>query len=167
MEDRVPTRTPFPPRPRAWTELTDRIIHRFFAMPAPGFLVLSATMLLPLERFPDSRQSWLARSRELRDLKYKPERFLPPERETDWASLVRQKRKWIDVVGATHAERLERFERIRAINAALSPLVQPLVDGVQAAQSEMRQRIELNEIARRRDYAFCLYPEEMLRTFFS
>lgn len=149
-----------------YDELTDRIIERDLGMPAPAFLVLSATLLLPLERFPGEVERWRRRQRELRDMTYQPDRFLPLQRKLEFAELLREKQDCISHEGANHAERLERFQRIRAINGQLHPLVQPAIDRLQAEQAECRRRMEQDAIAHRRDYAFCLYPEEMLRTFF-
>ena len=145
-----------------YDELTDRLIERYFRMPAPGFLVLSATLLLPLPRYPDAAQRTRELGRRLRDLIYKPERFVEPA----LVPLIREKQEWIRRDGTTHAERVERFERIRELNARLLPFVQAQMQQVQAELAEGRRQAEWDAIAARRDYAFCLYPEEMLRTFF-
>ena len=47
------------------------------------------------------------------------------------------------------------------------PFVMPLKQGVETDHLEQRRRLEWDAIASRRDYAFCLYPEEMLRKFFT
>jgi hypothetical protein len=146
-----------------YDELTDEIVHAFCGQRMPPFLVLSATLLLPLPRYPEAQERSRAAARRLRDLAYKPERF------TDAAEarpLIADKEAWIARDGATHAERVERFECIRAINAALEPFVQEQMRQAQAEQTEQHRRVEIDAVAGRRDYAFCLYPEEMLRTFF-
>jgi hypothetical protein len=147
-----------------YDELTDRLIERFFKIPAPGFLVLSATLLLPLPRFPDALQQVRSLERKARDLQFKPERFIHFSNGTE--SLVREKQTWIARVGATHAERVERFQRIRELNARMLPFVLPQTEQMQAEHQEQLKRVAQNEVATRRDYAFCLYPEAMLRKFF-
>jgi hypothetical protein len=150
-----------------YDELTDRIIERYFEMPAPAFLVLSATLLLPLPRFPHAAQERRRRVRELRDLLYQPERFLPvSEQDAGIEAMIRAKQEWIRRDGATHAARVERFQRIREVNAQLHPHVQAKFAQVQAGLQECAGQIEQDETAARRDYAFCLYPEEMLREFY-
>ena len=147
-----------------YDELTDRIIERFFGIPAPGYLVLSATLLLPLPRHPDAQQQARDLDRKLRDMAYKPERFVEPSPAT--APLIHAKQEWIARTFATHAERVERFRRIRDINARLLESLGPLQREVKADRSRQLQWAECDAVAARRDYAFCLYPEEMLRGFF-
>jgi hypothetical protein len=148
-----------------YDELTDRLIERFFAMPAPGFLVLSATLLLPVPRYPQAAQLTVELARQRRDLVFKPERFVHDGPEA--AQLIRAKNDWIARAGTTHAERAERFQHIRAINARLLPYVMPLKEHVEAELLVQYRRAAWDVVAGRRDYAFCLYPEEMLRTFFA
>jgi hypothetical protein len=147
-----------------YDELTDRLIERYFAIPAPAFLVLSATLLLPLPRYPDATKQVRALEQRWRDLVFKPERFVEKNDKTE--PLARAKQEWIARAGLTHEERVERYHRIREINARLLPYVLPQTQRVQVDHLEQQRRAEQDEIAARRDYAFCLYPEEMLRTFF-
>src|SRR6185295_10034126 len=74
-----------------YDELTDRIIERFFGIPAPAYLIVSATLQLPLEQFPDAKRRLDALHHRWRDLVYKPERFLEPNETT---------RGWIDAKNA-------------------------------------------------------------------
>ena len=133
-------------------------------MPAPGFLVLSATLLLPLQRHPHAAQRARALARPLRDLAYKPELFV--EKTPALEALVQAKDQWIGRDGAAHAERVERYQRIRELNGELSPFVQAQVQRVRDELAECRRQAEWDSVAARRDYPFCLYPEEMLRTAF-
>jgi len=144
--------------------LTDRIMERFFAIPAPSFLVVSATMLLPLQRHPDAAPQAQSLARRKRDLIYKPELFA--NRVAQSASLLQKKQGWIHGDCSTHSARARRFTEIRAINAQLAPLVRADRDACERELVECRRRQALDEVARRRDYAFCLYPEEMLQNFF-
>lgn len=147
-----------------YDELTDRIMHRFFAIKPPAFLILSATLLLPLPRFPEAARHARELQKRSRDLVYKPELFV--ERGVQTEPLIRAKQEWIQREAATHQERFERFERIRAINARLLTHVVPEMERVRSSQEECRREAEWDAVATRRDYAFCLYPEEMLRRFF-
>jgi hypothetical protein len=148
-----------------YDELTDRIIERFFNIAPPGFLTVSATLLLPLPRFPEATAKERELQRRWRDLLYKPERFVQAGPATE--VLVRAKREWIMRDAATHSQRVERFEGIRALNGELLPSVVPEMERVRLAVEECRRQKEADAVARRRDYAFCLYPEEMLRAFFA
>jgi hypothetical protein len=148
-----------------YDELTDRIIERFFAIPAPGYLVLSATLLLPLPRYPDAQQRVRDLDRQLRDLRYKPERLVAPDSIT--TPLIRAKQEWIARAVSTHAERVERFRSLREINARLLACVGPVKRELDTERSRLMRQAEWDAVAARRDYAFCLYPEEMLRDFFA
>jgi hypothetical protein len=148
-----------------YDELTDRLIELFFKVPAPAFLVMSATLLLPLPRYPDAGHQVRELSRRTRDLVFKPERFVETNEQT--AALVAAKRQWIAASEATHEERAERYQRIRDLNARLQPWGLRALQEVQAGYAEQLRRVEIDAIASRRDYAFCLYPEAMLREFFA
>jgi hypothetical protein len=144
-----------------YDELTDHLIQSCFGIPAPGFMILSATLLLPLPRYPEATSHARDLHRRLRDLTYKPENFIEPGETT------RAKQMWIAQSCATHAERVERFHRIRELNAQMQ---RNLEREKQAAEAELRvqsQHVDVDAVARRRDYAFCLYPEGMLREFFT
>jgi len=147
-----------------YDELTDHLIECYFAIPAPAFLVLSATLLLPLPRNPGAIKQVRALERRWRDLVFKPERYVEKNGHTE--PLIRAKQDWIARSGLTHAERVERFHRIREINARLLPYVLAQAQHVQVEHLGQQRLAERDEIAARRDYAFCLYPEEMLRSFF-
>ncbi|MBI1832910.1 MAG: hypothetical protein HYR84_15835 [Planctomycetes bacterium] len=144
--------------------LTDGIIERFFEEPAPGFLVLSATLLLPLPRYPEAEQQSRQLERRQRDLIYKPELFA--ERTGETGAFAKAKQGWIEGDCSTHEARAKRFARIRGINAELAPFVRADVEQCDAELAECRRLIARDQVARRRDYPFCLYPEEMLRNFF-
>jgi len=148
-----------------YDELTDRIIERFYGMPAPGYLVLSATLLLPLPRFPDAQQRVCTLDRQWRDLVYKPERFVESSERT--ALLIQAKQEWIARLVTTHAERVERYHKLREFNARLLPFVWRLKREVEVEHLQQLRHVEWDAVAARRDYAFCLYPEEMLRAFFA
>ena len=148
-----------------YDELTDRLIERFFGIEPPAYMIVSATLLLPLPRFPNAEHKERELARRLRDLIYKPERFLEPAADVE--PLLRAKREWIERPVDTHDRRVQRFERIRDINGRLLPSVVPEMERTRIALEECRREKAIDEVASRRDYAFCLYPEEMLREFFN
>jgi hypothetical protein len=145
--------------------LTDHIVARFFALPAPAYLVLSATLLLPLPRFPYAKQRARTLERHWRDLVYKPQQFIESDATT--APLIHEKQDWIARAATSHAERVERYRSIRKLNARLLPFVWPRKCQVEVEHLEQLRHAERDAVAARRDYAFCLYPEEMLRSFFA
>jgi len=128
-------------------------------------LIVSATLLLPLPRYSQAADQVHGLGRRLRDLRYQPERFVASNAEV--AQLLHAKKDWIARDGATHAERLRRFEQIRALNGQLQPFVTMEMERTRAALAQRLHEVECDDVAARRDYAFCLYPEAMLRDFFA
>jgi hypothetical protein len=151
-----------------YDELTDEIVRRFWGALPPGFLVLSATLWLPPARAERDDAAALLRreSLELRDLHWNPQRHLG-DGQADRAlrELARKKADWAAREPATAPERRRRFEVLRELTDALRrpllPRERRLADGLEA----LRLRAAGQEVLRRRDYAFVLYPESSLRPF--
>ena len=59
-----------------YDRVTDLLIQRFFGLRPPGFTVVSATLLLPIQRDRVTDDDLRAIRRQLRDLTYHPERYL-------------------------------------------------------------------------------------------
>ena len=62
------------------------------------------------------------------DVTYLPELA---EHDPEIDQMIRMKGEWIGRNGATHDERLQRFQRIRDLSARLRPAVQVPIDHVQ------------------------------------
>jgi hypothetical protein len=149
-----------------YDELADALIDGFFGCPVPGFLVLTATRLLPLPRFDVTADSCRELAREHRDLWYNPQRHLPGELPPAAHSLVLQKQAWIGRVGATHDERRARFGRLRELNEQLRPFLQNEEQVLARDRDQCRDQLGVNQVLGRRDYAFCLYPAERLQELY-
>jgi hypothetical protein len=149
-----------------YDELADALIDRFFGCPVPGFLVLTATRLLPLPRFDVTVESCRNLTREHRDLWYNPQRHFPGELPPVARKLVLEKQAWIGRGGATHAQRRERFARLRALNEQLRPFLQKEEQALAMERDQCRDRLGVNQVLGRRDYAFCLYPAEALQELY-
>jgi hypothetical protein len=148
-----------------YDELTDELMRAFFGVEAPGFLVLSGTLWLPLPAFsvgPEDRRRLI---RQLRELLYQPERHLSAELQAVLAEPIRQKAQWIAQEPADHAGRRRRFAALRGLNEQLGA---PLAGEAERTRGELQRTVEhlqANAVLRRRDYSFCLYPEAVLRPF--
>lgn len=149
-----------------YDELTDGLIARFFHCPVPGFLILTATRLLPLPQFPVTAESCRQRAREHRDLWYNPQRHLPEGMPPPVHYLLRAKDAWVRRECATHAERRERFQHLRELNERIRPFLHAEEERLRWERDQCRACLRINEARGRRDYAFCLYPEESLRELF-
>jgi hypothetical protein len=150
-----------------YDELTDQLINGFYGLEPPGYLVLSGTLLLPLPRYPTTRADCCRLCRRWRDLRYNPQRHLDEAGIQDGPAgeLVREKEYWIHKRYHGRQERLERFDRLRAITDQLRTY---LTEQERATKQQWQQcllQVEANAVLNRRDYAFCLFPEAVLRSF--
>jgi hypothetical protein len=151
-----------------YDELTDVLLERFFGLSsAPAYMVLSATLLLPLAAPPVDADRCRHLAQQARDVWFSPQRFLASATAPAAAhDLMRQKEAWIEAPAATHLERRERCQTLRRLNDELRPYVTAEHERRRRAAHDCREQLEVCAVARRRDYAFCLYPEEMLRDFY-
>lgn len=164
-----------------YDEMTDRIIARFFNLPPPGFLTLSATVHLPLAEPYDVADADETRLNTiLRDLEYNPDRRLPPDAGAEADNLTAEKQRLIDEQHAAEAEAIEltrrererrsranhaRFRRLREINRRLTPFIEEKKRIVSTELQATRRRLDANAVLKNREWSFCLYPESTLRPF--
>jgi hypothetical protein len=147
-----------------YDELTDDLIRRFYECEPPEFLVLSATRLLPLPTAAVRADDHYRMGRELRDLRWNPQRHLP-DGESGLKDLAVEKQDLIAAEPADAGAKLERFLDLRAVTTRLAA---PLAESANRLREKLAvtdRNLEANAVLRRRDYAFCLYPEETLRPF--
>jgi hypothetical protein len=153
-----------------YDQVTDALIARFFGLEPPGFMVLSATLHLPIERgrptVPDERTI----DRRLRELAFHPEQFLDGAAEADGLGdagpLLAEKRRWI-ATPQTVENAHERWMALRRINEALGPWVAAERERLAGLRQRSRESAKREKILGWREYAFCLYPEQPLREFLS
>jgi hypothetical protein len=146
-----------------YDELTDEIIRRFYDIEPPHYLVLSGTRLLPLPLTPVHLTDCRRLARDVRDVYWNPQRHMT--RESSWQELLAEKQASIEREPQSKQERRERFEKLREITAKLR---EPLLRRASALQGELaacERQLEINAVLQRRDYAFVLYPEALLREF--
>lgn len=141
-----------------YDEATDDIIARLCGFEPPAYLVVTGTLRLPLAPFPASDDDWRTAQRELRDLRWNPQRMLGGDWRTRHAKLI-------EANGATRTERRIRSRQLRDLNAAMQPLVAKEFDKSLAHERHLADEVRANAILRRRDYSFVLHSEEKLRAF--
>jgi hypothetical protein len=147
-----------------YDELTDEIIRRFYGMAPPGFLVLSATRLMPMPTYPIQPSEVRRLERLARDLECNPQRYVKNESPLV-RDLVAEKQAWIEREPGSAQERRERFGALRASTRQLRPFLAERLRVTRRELEEGERQLQANAVLRRRDYAFCLYPEESLRPF--
>jgi hypothetical protein len=147
-----------------YDELTDAICRSFYGFEPPRYLVLSATRLLPLPTYPATIEDRRRLLRQVRDSRYNPERLPHDENDPIWRSLAAEKKTWIAFEPTTASERLQRYRTLRALNARLAELHNREAQ-LRRELADCEQQLAANDLLRRRDYAFCLYPEAVLKPF--
>ncbi len=143
-----------------YDQLTDLIIARFFGLSPPGFVTLSATVLLFEDRTPDLSQAIRDGKQLLRELRFHPERHVTPREQFDrW---IADKRAWIDR-NPPRGQRLARHAEIQRLNAQLGSALEDRREQTTAQlrhwTTELRRQMHLAS----REFAFCLFSENNLR----
>ena len=153
-----------------YDELTDLLIARFFGLEPPGFLVLSGTQHLPVERPGGTADDVRRVDQLLRELEFHPERWLESAGagQGSEAEAIRHwtahKWQWIDTP-ATARNARQRAKEIRRANAALQPMLVERREQFLAERTLMARQLRGEAVWSSREYAFCLYPETTLRDF--
>jgi len=151
-----------------YDELTDDIVRRCWHCEPPRYLVLSATLHLPLpapEARPEQRRQL---ARQLRDLHWNPQRHLNaidlPEPQD--AQTLMARRAAVAERPRTKAERRHWFQQLRSYTEQLRPFVSDQREQTATGLAQVERRLADAEVTQRRDYAFCLFPEKKLREAF-
>lgn len=150
-----------------YDELTDELMTRFFGCQPPEFMVISATLLLPLPMAPARPDDRRRLSHQLRDLHYNPQRHLTDGQraDADVQSLLQQKQAIVAAEPADRSGRRERYRRIREVSERLRGHVTEREKALRGQLARLDEELRTNAILERRDYSFCLFPEEKLRSF--
>ena len=163
-----------------YDEMTDRLISRFFSLPVPDFLMLSGTVRLPMESHPVDEGDVQRLRRQLRELEFHSERYLPLSRVDDTRELVEEKQRLVafqQVVSARRRgesvhwnageapEGYDRFRRLQDVNRSLSRFTQREREDLLMELTRTQSQLAANGILRDREYAFCLFPAEKLQRF--
>lgn len=153
-----------------YDEVTDAVIGRFFGLRPPGFLVVSATLHLPVDRKSANVEDAGAIERQLRELTYHPERYLNGADEAPTgcagtvAELIAAKTRWIRTPQTPENARI-RYREIRRINEALQPYVARWRKKLSDARRRAARALQAEAVLSCREYGFCLFPQRTLREF--
>src|SRR5262249_3912375 len=141
-----------------------------YGIEPPGYLVLSATLLLPFPGYPARPEDCRRLERELRDVHWNPQRHLGKapafrglaEERQEGVERGRENRPGPPRRGPSGGE---RFRRLRELTERLRVAVEGRERELRGELEECERQLRANAVLRRRDYAFCLYPEALLRPF--
>ncbi len=150
-----------------YDEVTDALIRRYYGIEPPAYLVLSATLLLPLPHYAARPDDCRRLRHEARDLFYNPQRHLDDGAlsRPEVAELLARRQALVREAPADRRGRRERFRQIRAVSELLRASVEGELEAARRGAAECDAEVRANAILRRRDYPFVLYPEEALRPF--
>ena len=145
-----------------YDQVTDAIIRRFFEMEPPAYLTVTATLRLPIQRPGVSDVDLHVVESRLRELEFHPERWLDGL-NTSVQEKTAEKDRWI-ATPQTRENARERCQAIRHINEALQPEVARLREKLLVEQDSLRDALKIEKLLASREFAFCLYPAEQLRS---
>jgi hypothetical protein len=149
-----------------YDEATDGICQRFFGAPPPPYATISGTLRLPVAQSAGKADAGRNARSRLRELAFHPERYLAEISTADPAAarLAAEKRRWV-AVPKTAATAADRHRGIVAANAGLQPYLDELRAAAEADLSQAAELRRANRILNSREYAFCLFPCELLEQF--
>jgi hypothetical protein len=148
-----------------YDEVTDDIIRRFFRLDPPGYAVVSATIRLPIRRFPATSDALHRAERRIRDLDWNPQRF--PETPEKLADLVVEKTRLIEDEPVARPDRRTWFRELQRVTRDLRPAVTDRLAAATREVDRLRAELAANEILASREYAWLLFPEPVLRNCFA
>ncbi len=155
-----------------YDQVTDGVISRFFGLQPPDYLVVSATVHLPIPHRKTTAEDLRVVKQGLRELTFHPEVYLDDDASSaadtglDPQSLIAEKRHWIQTE-PTPVNARQRCLAIRRINESLQPLVAADRARLQEERDRVTHGLRVESVLSSREYAFCLYPADLLRECFA
>jgi hypothetical protein len=151
-----------------YDQLTDWLFERFFGLVPPEFMVLSATLHLPLADQSVSVGDVPRIDRQLWELRHHPERFLRTEELAP--SAAEEARRWLAskahwVADDSPDRARERCQHIRRANESLQPWLDATRQALLAQRERLARALKAQGVLASREYGFCLYPAQTLRDF--
>ncbi|MAT68395.1 MAG: hypothetical protein CMJ58_02620 [Planctomycetaceae bacterium] len=152
-----------------YDEVTDEIGRAFFGVELSPYAAISGTLRLPIAHDQVGPDDVRRLRQTLRELRFHPERFLAETNLGDAdrraaEQAVSEKRRWI-AEPKTTANAHQRHVAIESANARLGQLLEPLADDARRRLSEARVRSRAAAVLESREYAFCLFPQDLLQRF--
>lgn len=153
-----------------YDQVTDRICERFLGVTLPPYGTVSGTLRLPLSQQASDLKRVPDLQRELRELEFHPERHrgkmqLSTAGALRVDELIATKLNWIRAE-KTPAKAGERHRTITATNHELSAFLNNRRDILESEILAARHAASVAKIRNSREFAYCLFPVNELRTFF-
>jgi hypothetical protein len=147
-----------------YDEVTDEIIRRAFGIEPPSYAVVSATLRLPIPRFPASTRTLRSEERHLRDLEWNPQEF--PDAQSRLPALVQGKRELIRHEPAARVERRAWFRKLQELTRKLREPLTPEIESSSHKLEGVHAELAANAVLASREYSWLLFPEAQLRDYF-
>ena len=152
-----------------YDQVTDAICERFFGIQLPSYVTVSGTLRLPID-FPSEAPLHPQDLRyKLREMKYHPENYfesiqLENRERKEFEEIVDMKKTWVET-RKTHTNAAERHHQITKANDAMSEMLNPLRLNLEQNLNISIEHMRVNKMLKSREYPFCLFPQEQLRSF--
>lgn len=151
-----------------YDEMTDLLMAEFFGIEPPHFLVLSATLHLPIAQFDIEAEDLRKLKMRLRDHEFNPDRYLEIAETGD---LIARKQELIQehwnsqTTGLPKRERVKRrienrrrHLELKAVNAALNELAAKKVADLKEQVAIAELQLKANSILKSREFPAAIYP---------
>lgn len=148
-----------------YDEVTDAILERWLGVEPPGFIVFTATLRLPLPRFRTTAADLHAAERRVRDLEWNPQRYLGANADEKARWFAEEKERLIRAEPKGKVKRKAWFRRLGELTELLRPYVASQLAAAERDAEQKRAEVKANELLMRRDYAWCMFPEEVVSSF--
>lgn len=143
-----------------YDEASDFIMQKYFGIVPPHYLAASLTFYpdLGIEGFPQGEEERL--QTRLREMKFKPEKFQDAisdeSKRREFMEVLNRKKKLLGE-GSGENKGKEFFRRIQDLNETLSAFVKPARLETERKLAGLREREDVEEALRFREYPFFLF----------
>lgn len=165
-----------------YDEMTDRLLSQFFGVAPPGFLVLTATLHLPLPESGLEEASPGIWKQRLRTLQFNSERVVDRSQDSAWKQLRQRKRELIEQrqqapkrqwtaesdvsdqmnrqqLAAGRRERRQQHFELKRVREQLELLAAREIEQARTALQQAEHTEQAKQVLKSREYAGALFPE--------
>ena len=149
-----------------YDEVTDQMIQNFYQVMPPAFMVVSATARLNLVKKIKTEAEVKVANQVARDIWWNPQRHAPAKPDSQWEALIVQRKNLLQLLGNSHSERKERYQKLRANLDGLRVWVQSMHQHKADHAKYMVEEFKVQQQLQSRDYSFVLHSEQKLKSLF-
>jgi hypothetical protein len=143
-----------------YDQLTDAIIERFFQVPPPAFLAVTATVqLVPCQPHQTAAQLRQV-EHHLRELPYHPDVVLRDEADATVRDLLAERTRWIEMQ-LPKGQRRARHEAITGINTRLAPYLEDVRRRLDNERNQLAAKLRQEQLVGSREFSFCLFDDRL------